>query len=137
MLDKAEGRKDLADTVNALSYKGALVLLPKVPGLIQKFSFARYGWVLLAAVFVIIRNRPGVFHAALGGILLTPIAKLLGAKTIVELTSPDNVRFVSRFRRLINPVADIFVCVSESVKKKAIDDINLSLIHISEPTRPY
>ncbi|MDO6421060.1 glycosyltransferase [Saccharophagus degradans] len=115
----AQGRADLIGVLAKLRSRNALVELGEAPSVFRHIKALNYVWVLLAASVFLLRSKPKVVHAVLGGILLVPVAKMIGAKTIVELTSPDNVKFVHKFRLWIVSSTDLFLCVSESVKCRA------------------
>jgi glycosyltransferase involved in cell wall biosynthesis len=122
-LDKAKSREDLNVVVTELIKKDKLIFLPKVPKMIKNRFGLHFLWVLFFGSLTIIRHRPRLFHSVLGGILLTFVAKICGSKTIVELTSPDNVKFCSNFSLFLVKFTDLFLAVSKSVEAKAKKEI--------------
>ena len=124
-LDKTGKRNDIELVISKLIDAERLYMLPRVPKLVSNRFGLHYLWVVFFSLIVIIKKRPCVFHAVLGGILLTPFAKLLGSKTIVELTSPDNVDFCKKYNFLLSKFTDIFVAVSRSVENKAKDVLDI------------
>lgn len=114
------GRPNLKCALDNMKDRGILKIIPAVPSVFSRFSLLKYLWVLSFGIVLILKEKPTFFHAALGGILLTPIAKFMGAYTLVELTSPDNVDFFQKFAIYLKPFLDSVVCVSPSVYSRFI-----------------
>ena len=119
VIQYARSRDDLSGSLDVLVEEDRLIVIPKAPNFIGFTKAGEYIWCLLAGLFCILKYRPRVFHCALGGILLSPFSKLIGGRSLIELTSPDNVDFVNRYKRFLGVSSPLYLAVSPSVRKKA------------------
>lgn len=133
-IDAAGGRQDVHAALSELEAAGRIIYLPRVP---RRLGLLRYLWVLVCSTYCVVKHRPNVFHGVLGGVLLIPVAKLMRAKTLAELTSPDNVRFVKKFSRVIEPFCDRYIAVSETVEAAAKDQMPNIVDRIEAYPVPY